>query len=168
MDSLSSYSKQTVQRQSQAERSMPSEIYRSRFYDSMPKPVQIEELILGIRKIDDNFTFDGTELIYDQLPYGKIEITRIGTTSFNDYANQLRANADEIFKLYGYKHPIAMQALDAATTIIVLHALCPADTRGQNQMFEIFDPIWDWLISERNGILNVDGGLFQDRNGIIC
>ncbi len=113
----------------------------------MMRPTDLEQLV---------------EVWYDGTLYGQIEIDTRGDEMFTD---DISAFTEMLGEPSTPQEIIVADSLKAATQIIAVEMFWEG-TNGE-ATFEKFDPLWDWLFSNRKGILQADTEGFYNAEGLL-
>lgn len=125
----------------------------------------IEEVLTGI---DPRYEMrptdleDLVEVYYDDTLYGQIEMDVRGDELFED---DISAFTEMLGEPKTAGEIIVADALKAAAQIIAVEMFWEG-TNGE-ATFEKFDPLWDWLFANRNGILQADTEGFYNAEGLL-
>ncbi len=122
-----------------------------------------------IQAIDNSFSFEGDTVFYDGREYGRLEILIPGFSRFEKEVDKLRSSILKFGVHFKTNKPVEylQESLSGSSAIVVMHAILPVKHDDQIRMFEAIDPIWEWLMNIRGGILNVDEGGFSNKTGTI-
>ena len=115
------------------------------------------------------FRCEGEHLIHDGQEYGTIVIERSGTFVFDEEISKINSVLDRYRDSDSCSNAVNKIAIvmEQSTALIILRVIWPDTLAEQEKMFETFDPVWDWLLEEREGILHVGHGGFHDKSGLI-
>jgi hypothetical protein len=101
-------------------------------------------------------------LVYEGDVYGQIEVNRRGDETFGEEVEELR---EFVEGAEGAKKPEVLGVLSGARTLIAVRVLDHG--RELEAMLEKIDPLWEWLLTNRKGLLQADGEGYYDASGLI-
>ncbi len=148
---------------------MSENLYCGRFIDLSDQPICLKSLSVEISSIDPRFTFDLHSVFYSDEPFGYIDIFRARTPEFERETEKMLAYIELQFANYGTLESVEYlkKAFSNAQSIVILRVYWPSFLPEQRAMFERLDLIWNWLFDQRDGIVQVDNGPFNDKNRTI-
>ena len=141
-----------------------------RFISTDERPLSIETLQQALRETDPKYSIEplfpgaGQEsgkLYHGRAFYAVLEILDSSDGACEDLIG-LRTEVQESGK------PGASQVLDSlsgATALVIVEAKW--QSRGTDKTLEKIDPLWDWLNSNRRGMVQCDGEGFYDGHEVV-
>jgi hypothetical protein len=144
--------------------------YYMRFFDTSKEPMSmeaIESVLCDIDpryriQIDSNTEGKQGELYYDMEPYGEIEINQAGEDLFEaEKQEQIASLADA----EEGDAELVIGVLNMAQREVIVRVLF--QDRDTEATLMRLDPLWSWLFSARNGLLQADGEGFYNREGLV-
>ncbi|MBI1281643.1 MAG: hypothetical protein GC179_26190 [Anaerolineaceae bacterium] len=142
--------------------------YFMRFLLCDPRIMDVNAVGAVLVAIDPRYSIRPTDLdtlvevYYDDTLYGQIEVDTRGDEMFPDDIN---AFTEMLGQAKTTQEIIVADSLKAATQIIAVEMFWEG-TNGE-ATFEKFDPLWDWLFTNRKGILQADTEGFYDAEGLL-
>ena len=121
----------------------------------------ILEQALKARDPQYSITASG-ELKHGDDLYGSIEINRPGDGLFEEEIAELKEFVDDV---RGKRKPEVLKTLHEAKAIIAVQVLF-GDRQVEATMQKL-DPLWEWLLSNRKGLLQVDDEGYYDQTSRI-
>lgn len=140
-----------------------------RYIESARPAISFEELASRIQHIDENFSFDGQRMSYEGQYCGRLECIKPGTDDYDKQVQTMDKLLDKYRRASTCLNSVEKiaHALKDASSLVVLRASWPDKFNELERMFEAFDPVWDWLLAEGDGMLFYDNGGFFDKTGLI-
>jgi hypothetical protein len=102
------------------------------------------------------------EVLYDGKLYGQIEMNVPRDDLFED---DITAFMEMIGTPTSQEERLVMATLTAATQIIAVEMFW--EGTASEATFALFDPLWDWLFTNRRGILQADTEGFYSADGLL-
>jgi hypothetical protein len=144
--------------------------YYMRYISTDEQEITVPMLERILKSLDPQYSIanaqesptESGDLVYGNENYGQIEINRPGDSLFEEELEELREFLNEA---RGKKKEIVLQTLDNATTTVAIQVLW--QERNTEQTLSKIDPLWQWLFSNRKGLLQVDGEGYYDSSGLI-
>ena len=136
--------------------------YYMRYIDSDATPITLDELGPALSTIDAAYGIINGELFHSGDLYGEIEINRRGTELCDEELDELQDFAEDAD---GEHKQRVMDALTNATSIIAVRVLWQG--REPEPTLEKLDPLWNWLLSNRKGLMQADDEGYYDSSGLI-
>ena len=138
--------------------------YFMRFILTDGAPPSLESVAEALSKVDAEFTIvkDSADTVSGDLYYdddlcAEIEINQRGDPlcdeDIEDFVEELNKHDDP-------KRQIALEVLEQATGMIVVHVL-----RAGHENPAVLNHLWDWLFATRAGLHQVDEEGFFDHEG---
>jgi hypothetical protein len=140
--------------------------YYLRYFVTDPKPVSILELEAGLRCFDPAYSISAEgkfgDLLHGGEVYGQIEINRPGDGLFDE---EIAENIEMVEDSSSPNRERVINALRAATATVALQVVWQG--RDGDATLAKIDPLWKWLFSNRQGLLQADGEGFYDESKLI-
>jgi hypothetical protein len=144
--------------------------YYMRYISTDEQEITVPMLERILKSLDPQYSIanaqesptESGDLVYGNENYGQIEINRPGDSLFEEELEELRGFLNEA---RGKKKEIVLQTLDNATTTVAIQVLW--QERNTEQTLSKIDPLWQWLFSNRKGLLQVDGEGYYDSSVLI-
>lgn len=142
--------------------------YFMRFILGDPRTLDFATIGEVLTSIDPRYVMrptdldDLVEVVYDGTLYGQIEIDSHGDELFED---DISAFTEMLGPATTHEEIVVANALKAATQIVAVEMFWEG-TNGE-ATFEKFDPLWDWLFANRQGILQADTEGFYNAEGLL-
>jgi hypothetical protein len=133
--------------------------YYMRFLLEDERPLSLDIIMVGLRAVDPGFALSaGGELTRSGELLAQLEVNLPGDGLFEDDIGLLRDEAD------ARGAEVAVR-LGSVTAIVAVHILWQG--RSGDETLDLLDPLWDWLIANRRGLVHADAEGFYDRKGLI-
>lgn len=117
----------------------------------------------GLRQIDTAYSVGSSgELHHGTDLYAQIDINRLGDEMFDDEIAELKEFVEDV---RGKRKKDVLKVLDEAKTILAVQVLW--EDRDADATLDRLSPLWDWLFSNRTGLLRADGEGYYDTSGLI-
>ena len=141
--------------------------YYLRFISTNEKKTTLLQIARGLKKFDPKYSFaDGEWFVYDGVDYAHIEINRPDDEIFEDEIEFLKGRLDRPDS-EGAKQVV--KTLNQATCIFFFQVfLGVRNDQEIDEMFKVFDPLWNWFYANREGILHMENNGFYDKSGLIA
>ena len=101
-------------------------------------------------------------LTYGGDLYGQIEVSRPGDETFDEEIEELK---EFVEGAEGAKKSEVLGILGAAKAVVAVRVLNQG--RGSEETLERVEPLWEWLMANRRGLLQADGEGYYDASGLI-
>ena len=108
------------------------------------------------------FIAESGELKHGEEVYGVVEINRSGDGLFEEEIEELKEFVKDV---RGKRKPDVLKTLDDAKAIVAVQVLF--GDRQTEATLQKVDPLWEWLISHRSGLLQADDEGYYDQTGRI-
>ena len=108
------------------------------------------------------FIAESGELKHGEEVYGVVEINRPGDGLFEEEIEELKEFVEDV---RGKRKPDVLKTLDDAKAIVAVQVLF--GDRQTEATLQKLDPLWEWLISHRSGLLQADDEGYYDQTGRI-
>lgn len=102
------------------------------------------------------------ELKHGDVVYGVVEVNRPGDGLFDEEIGELKEFVDDV---RGKRKADVLKTLDAATGIVAVQVLF--GDRQTETTLQKLDPLWEWLLTNRKGLLQADDEGYYDQTGRI-
>jgi hypothetical protein len=132
--------------------------YYMRFFVEDGRPLTLDEVANGLRSIDPGFRIeaDGTLHRADQL-LGQLEVISNGDDVLRDEINEF---LEMIEDAEGPRTAELANRLNQVTAVLGVQVLWQG--RTSEQTLNLLDPLWNWLMEHRGGLIQADGEGFYD------
>jgi hypothetical protein len=131
-----------------------------RFLLEDDRALSLDEIIGGLRDVDPGFVLsDGSDLTRGGELLAQLDVSLPGDGAFED---EIRLLAEEAEHAGGAE--IAAR-LGSVTAIVAAQVLWQG--RDSDETLELLAPLWEWLITNRSGLVHADDEGFYDRTGLI-
>lgn len=130
--------------------------YYIRYVLTDERAISLEELEGALRQVAQAYAINGGLIRFEGAEYGLIDITHRGDPICDDDLDLLAQLAEV------KSHRDAIQAIVRDAKGL----LCVQPLNSQNtRTGEILAPLWEWLLTNRAGLLAWEGGRFFDSAG---
>jgi hypothetical protein len=138
--------------------------YYLRFLSEDDRPLVLDEILSGLRKIDPRFQLaDGGMLIRGNERLAQLDVSTVADGLFEEEIRELREEAGQGSATTG----AVITRLGSVTAILAAGVLLQA--RTTDQTFDLLSPLWDWLTANRRGLIHADGeGFYEGRELILA
>ena len=113
-------------------------------------------------KADEEVASPSADLLFEGDPYAEIEINTPGDGLFAEEIAELKEFLEDAG--LGDKAKV-LTVLESAKVIIAVQVLFGG--RETEETMEKLDPLWEWLLANRSGLLQADGEGYYDSTGLI-
>lgn len=136
--------------------------YYLRFLSRDARPLAPDEIMAGLRNVDPAFRLDedGSLNRGDQL-LAQLEFNQAGDEQFEAEINEFREEAQQA----GAAGEAVTARLASVTAILSVSVLWQGQTAEQT--LDLLDPLWDWLVANRQGLIQADGEGFYEGRALI-
>lgn len=141
--------------------------YYMRFLITDPAPVDLANLAASLKTANPRYQLDfepgaGT-LRLSGVPIAGIEVNKPGDGLFEDELAELEEAASEGS---GPGEAQVANALASVQAIFAVQVLSAAS--GRDGSLESLEPVWEWLFTNRKGLLQADAeGYYDSKGGLI-
>ena len=142
--------------------------YYMRFIAADEQDVSLGVLAAALKERDAAYLIERDEasdneglLTYKGDVYGEIEVNRAGDGIFDEEIAELREFVDEV---EGGNKSEVLGILDRAKAIVAVRVLWQG--RESDETLEKIDPLWQWLLAHRKGLMQADGEGYYDATGL--
>ena len=118
-----------------------------------PAPISPSEISDGLQKSDPDCMIDGDMLVFKDEEYGQVNITSLGD---NFFADELELMAE--FAEQDDNNLFLLNTLRKVTSVVLLQVLWSG--RDENEVRQVIERMFDWLMQNREGLLIDEGGSF--------
>jgi hypothetical protein len=135
--------------------------YYMRFLSEDDQPLDLDEILSGLRSADPGFRLDSGVLAKGDELLAELEISRPGEQLFAAEIDDLRDQA-------GHESPVGQVVtarLGSVTAMLAARVLWQG--RTAEQTLTLLDPLWQWLQSHHRGLIQADGEGFYDGQRLI-
>jgi len=134
--------------------------YYLRFFAADETPISLPAIEQGLKGIDPAYAVakDG-KLTRSGDVYAEIEVLS------PPGADALASLREGLKGTRGRKRKRVVDGLEAAKTAVIVQAL--SDGRDWDTTLDALTPLWRWLFSTRDGLLQADGEGYYDRTGLV-
>jgi len=132
--------------------------YYMRFFVEDGQPLTLDEVATGLRGIDPDFRVeaDGTLHRSGQL-LGQLEVCSKGDEVLQDEIGEF---LEMIEDAEGPRTAELVDRLNQVTAVLGVQVLWQG--RTSEQTLNLLDPLWNWLMEHRRGLVQADGEGFYD------
>jgi len=117
----------------------------------------------ALKETDSQYSItESGELKHGDDVYGVVEVNRPGDGLFEEEIGELKEFVEDV---RGKRKPDVLKSLDEAKAIIAVQVLF--GDRQAEVTLQKLDPLWEWLISNRKGLLQADDEGYYDQSGRI-
>lgn len=137
--------------------------YYMRFFVEDGRPVTLDEVANGLRGIDPGFRLeaDGNLHRADQL-LGQLEINSADDELFSEEINEFLEMIEGAGSRGKEKIADRLKQVTATLSVQVL-----SQGRTFEQTLDLLDPLWNWLLEHRRGLVQADGEGFYDGRELV-
>jgi len=139
-----------------------------RFLSTDERKLSLKEIESALKANDSNYEIESDEddvegtLIYGDGVYGQLEINEKGDEFFQDDIENLKEKIENAES--GNKQTV-LDALLKAKSLLFVRVVY--EGREDEETFEKIDPLFDWLIKNREGLIHADYEGYYDASGLI-
>jgi hypothetical protein len=140
-----------------------------RFIAADEQDVSLSVLEAALKETDAAYLIERDEgsdsegvLTYKGDVYGEVAVNRPGDGIFDEEIEELREFVDEV---EGEKKSDVLSVLGRAKAIVAVRVLWQG--RESEETLEKIDPLWQWLLAHRTGLMQADGEGYYDATGLI-
>jgi hypothetical protein len=151
--------------------------YYIRFLQTDKAKTSLSELERALKKMDSAYSIDihpdgwYADFVHGSTRYGEIEINTPGQELFagemaelKDELQSLKAASRDVWKQWPSKWNRVEKVLHATNAMICVRVLWGG--HGMETALLKLDPLWDWLLNHRQGLLLYDAEGYYDRTGL--
>jgi hypothetical protein len=137
--------------------------YYMRFIATDQTETKLSTLEQALKELDAGYSIAASgELKHGDDLYGVVEINLPGDGLFDGEIGELKEFVEEV---RGRRRGDVLKTLDEARAIIAVQVLW--EDRQPEATLQRLDPLWQWVISHRKGLLQADGEGYYDHSGLI-
>ncbi|MCI0486936.1 MAG: hypothetical protein L0229_10085 [Blastocatellia bacterium] len=143
--------------------------YYIRFISNDERDLSLDILESALKQADDAYSIERDEdadnyglLKHNNDLYGEVDVSYLDDPLSDEEIEELLEDAEEA---QGEKKADVLSVLNNANAIVAVRVLWQG--RETEAMLEKIDPLWQWLLANRTGLLQVDGEGYYDRAGLI-
>lgn len=136
--------------------------YYMRYIVTDDRPLSLSDLQAALTTVDADYSITDGELGHGAELYGEIEINVRGEELCDEELGELR---DFVEEALGENKERVMEALRSANAMVVVRVLWQG--RDSEPTLEKIAPLWQWLFSNREGLMQADGEGYYDASGLI-
>ncbi|GAB5407291.1 MAG: hypothetical protein Aurels2KO_55220 [Aureliella sp.] len=136
--------------------------YYMRYIDTESTPLTVDELGDALDSFNTAYSIMDGDLAHDGELYGEIEINHRGTELCDEELGELQ---DFVEDSEGEHKQRVVDTLKSANSIIAVRVLWQGREPGPT--LEKLDPLWNWLLSNRSGLMQADDEGYYDSTGLI-
>ena len=133
--------------------------YYIRYVVTDDKEATLPELEQALQSTNAGYEIDGETVVLDNKEIGRIDVTETGDHLFEGDLELLRGFAEQ-----SRNKDTLLAELRRAKSLVTIQ---PIWSLGYDETLEVLEPLFDWLLANRAGILADEGGLFYNRAGAI-
>lgn len=117
----------------------------------------------ALQKADSRYSIaESGEIMLGDDVFGVVEVNLPGEELFEEEIEELKEFVEDV---RGGRKKDVLKTLDAAKAIVAVQVLFGG--RETDEVLEKLDPLWEWLMSNRKGLLQADGEGYYDQTGLI-
>ncbi len=137
--------------------------YYMRFITTDSPETMLSILEQALKETDSQYSIaESGELKHGNDVYGVVEVNRPGDGLFEEEIGELKESMQDV---RGKRKADVLKTLDEARAIVAVQVLfCDRQLEATLQKL---DPLWEWLLSHRKGLLQADGEGYYDQTGRI-
>ncbi|MHC4504059.1 MAG: hypothetical protein ACYTFI_12190 [Planctomycetota bacterium] len=144
--------------------------YYMRFIVADDKGITISLVARALQEADPAYSIanatgppsESGDLMYSEDTCAQLEINRAGEESFEEEVPELIEFVEDA---EGAKREAVLQVLQSARAVLAIQVLHRG--RETETTLRRVDPLCDWLLASRGGLLQVDGEGYYDASGLI-
>ena len=137
--------------------------YYMRYISTDASEITLEILNKELQAGNQRYSVDESgELRFGDDVLGVVEINVPSQELFGEEIEELK---EFVKGVRGWKRKEVLKALNAARTIVAVQVLF--DGQDADAVLEKLMPLWDWLLANRNGLLQADDEGYYNKSGLI-
>ncbi|WP_301002518.1 hypothetical protein [Capsulimonas corticalis] len=121
------------------------------------KPITLSEIVPVVEAHSSDYHMDGDTISFTNEPIGIVEINAPGDGVFEDDIALLKEFAEQ-----KQSKDMLLTELQRAKSMLTIQVVFMLE---HDAIFEALDPLLDWLLANRAGLLVDEGGYFQNASG---
>lgn len=134
--------------------------YYIRYVLTADKEVTLIEMEKALQQVNPRYGMDEDILLLNDEEYGQIEINAVGDGIFEGDIKLLEGLAEEKENKLSL-----LTTLKAAKSMVTVQPIWK--DKDDEETLKVLDPLFDWLLVNRVGLLAVEGGSFHSSEGPI-
>lgn len=131
--------------------------YYIRYVLTTSEAISLPELEKALQEVNASYCIDGDILLLDDEEFGQIDIRSRGDRIFASDLRQLQQFASE-----KQNRASLLPILQQAESIVTVQ---PIWSREDEETLAVIEPLFDWLLANRRGLLAIEGGSFFTSSG---
>ena len=141
-----------------------------RFIDTDASPMSLATIRGALAERDPEFRLEDTSIgdipsadifLGDEM-LGDLEISRPGDGLFENEVDEL---LDALAEVEVGDRRRVRRTLQSAKAVVTVRAMSP--DRETQEALDALQPLWEWLLANRAGLLQADGQGYSDASGLI-
>ena len=136
--------------------------YCMRYIVTDDQPLSLDDVEGALKSVDPAYAITDGELYNGADLSGEIEINVRGDEICDEKLVELEEFAEDA---EGESSQQVMVSLRNAKAVLAVRVLWQG--RDAEPTLEKLDPAWDWLLSDRQGLMQADGEGYYDASGLI-
>ena len=136
--------------------------YYMRFIVTDQKRLSLDDLESALQSVDPEYAIVDGELHHGADLYGEIEINVRGEELCDEELGELEEFLEDA---EGESKTLVIETLQSAKAIVALRVLWQG--REVKPTLVKLDPLWQWLFSNRKGLMQADDEGYYDQSGLI-
>ena len=137
--------------------------YYMRYISTDALQITLEILHKELQAVDQRYSVDASgDLKFGDDVYGAVEINFPDEEVFDEEIQELKEFVEDV---RGWKKREVIKTLNAAKATVAVQVL--SGGRETNDALEKLSPLWDWLLSNRKGLLQADDEGYYNKSGLI-
>ncbi len=141
--------------------------YYMRFIVTDKHVLDLSSIEAALRQLDSLYSISDREaesgtLVYGSEPYGRLEVNHNGDETFKSEMEELK---EEVEETNGKMTKRVIDALKNAKSVVAVQVLF--GERETEVTLRRIDPLWKWLFSNREGLMQADEEGYYDKHGLI-
>ena len=141
--------------------------YYMRFISTDERKLSLKEIESALKENDSNYKIDRDDdaegtLMYDDGVYGLLEINEEGDGIFEDEIEMLK---EKVEAAEGENKQSVLDVLEKSESLLFVRVVDQG--RNDEETLEKINPMLDWLIKNREGLIQADYEGYYDASGLI-
>lgn len=150
--------------------------YYMRFLPEQAAELTLDALEAALQAVNPDYalvnrqygTYDAADLMFEGEIYAELEINRLGDDLFADEIAELVDELDQ----WTFDDPEEQQIQASLRQRIgekqqLVSAMILFGDSGLEDGIQFIEPLWNWLFTQYDGVLQVDYEGYYDRNGLL-
>ncbi|MCI0665735.1 MAG: hypothetical protein L0220_32160 [Acidobacteria bacterium] len=139
--------------------------YYMRFISIDKEDISLSVLESALRLSDTDYRINNDgDILYKGEIYGQLEVNRPGDSLYGDEIEELKEFIEEARGAKKKKQRV-LAVLDNSSAIVAVGVLWQELTAEET--LERLEPLWDWLLANRKGLIQADDEGYYDATGLI-